>query len=216
MFHYVYRIEIPGTSLFYIGKRSSKLPPNIDRYKGSGTEVSKYKHRVKFILEECSSSVEAYAREKTILGDQWKTNDDCLNQKPGGKGAPAGKDHHWFGKPSAYRKRGADHHAFGKPRADEICDKISVGQNARLPETYLRGEKHPGFGKTRAHETKGKISKTKTGVKLGPQSEEHTQKISKALREYSRPQVTCEWCHRTMDINAATRYHGKNCKLFLK
>jgi hypothetical protein len=216
MYHYVYKIEIPGTSLFYIGKRSSKLPPEIDPYMGSGTEVLKYKMRVKFILETCSSELEAYSREKAILGDQWKTNDDCINQKPGGKGAPSGKDHHWFGKTSAYKQTGKDHHAFGKTRSKEICDKISAGQQQRDSSTYLRGEDHPGFGKNRPTEVRAKISEKKTGVKLGPQSEDHVRKISEALKSHIRPKVTCEWCNRTMDVNNATRYHGSKCKLFVK
>jgi hypothetical protein len=186
--HYVYRIDIINTTLYYFGKRTSKVDILRDNYTGSGTQLLKYPthHRLKTIISEHTSSEEAYIAEKLIIGDLWKTDPNCLNQKPGGKGAPAGENHHWFGKPSAYGKTGKDHHAYGVKRSEEDVAKITEGLKARNASVYLRGENHPGFGKTRSEETKRKLSQKNKGRILGPFTEEHKAKISKGLSGYEK------------------------------
>ena len=188
MFHYIYRIDIANTDLYYFGKRSSKIDIKKDRYTGSGTKLLTFpgSQRIKTIISEHSSSEEAFSAEKIIIGDLWKTDPNCLNQKPGGKGAPSGEDHHWFNKPSTYCKSGQEHHAFGKERSEEVCKRISEGQQLRDKSTYLSGENHPGFGKERSIETKQKLSAKNKGKIIGPFSEDHKAKISLGLSGYKK------------------------------
>jgi hypothetical protein len=237
MFHYIYRIDIANTDLYYFGKRSSKIDIKKDRYTGSGTKLLTFpgSQRIKTVISEHSSSEEAFSAEKIIIGDLWKTDPNCLNQKPGGKGAPSGEDHHWFNKPSAYCKSGQEHHAFGKERSEEVCKKISEGQQLRDKSTYLSGENHPGFGKERSIETKQKLSAKNKGKVIGPFSEDHKAKISLGLSNHVRtpehqarinqslegkrtgnkipPALKeCPHCLRDIDVRNFSRYHGDMCK----
>lgn len=240
MQHYVYKIIVTGTDLYYIGKHSTRKSPENDGYFGSGSKLRTYpiKTRAKIILETFESSKSAFEGEKRIIGDLWKTDPNCLNSKPGGKGAPSGEDHHWYGKPTAYTKRGSEHHLFGKKRAPDVVDKITKGLRARQASVYLRGENHPGFGKSRSAETKQKLSIKNKGRILGPFSDEHKQKISASLTGYKRsaehqakidaallgrrpgnttppPMRLCDHCQREIDVRNFGRYHGDKCSVFL-
>jgi len=188
MIHYVYKTRINGTSLYYIGKRSTALPLDEDHYTGSGTLLHDYPKsiRSKEILRVCESEQEAYELEKSLVGDLWKTDPNCLNQKPGGKGAPSGIDHHWFGKPSAYNCRGDKHHAFGKKRTPEEREKIKQGLLQRPESIYLRGENHPGFGKQRSEETKKKLSDKMRGKIMLPFSDQQKKNMSLAATGKSK------------------------------
>lgn len=103
--HYIYKIIIKGTSFYYFGKHSTSTEPALDGYFGSGTALKQFQkcQMEKTILEFFQNSDAAFAAETKIIGDLWKTDANCLNSKPGGKGAPLGKDHHWYGKPTAYK-----------------------------------------------------------------------------------------------------------------
>lgn len=232
MNHYVYKTCILGTNLYYIGKRSTHGEIYRDHYTGSGTLLLKHGKSLhqKTIISIHDSSDEAYLAEAILLGNLWKVDPNCLNRKPGGKGAPAGEDHHWFGKPTAYCKKAEEHHAFGKVRDDLTRTKISDGQLLRSPSTYLRGESHPLFGKPRPESVRRAIAEKLTGRKLEPFSEAHKKKISKGLTGYKRTEehqarlnealkgrrtgnpnpparLCCCVCHKEVDVRNFSRHH---------
>jgi hypothetical protein len=89
MFHYIYQINVGKK--FYIGKRSSKLPPQTDPYMGSGNVVRRYKRMFgtqgmqKIILETCWSEKEALSREHEIVTWKMVRHPNCLNRIEGGQ-----------------------------------------------------------------------------------------------------------------------------------
>lgn len=96
--HYIYKINfLCGKSgRYYLGKRSYYgLDINNDKYTGSGNfciqYFSKYgkiegKTYTKEILEVNENQKINKDREKIIIGDLWKTDPLCMNQKHGGDG----------------------------------------------------------------------------------------------------------------------------------
>lgn len=91
--HYVYQVSNPLTGEYYIGKRSCSCPIDQDPYMGSGKII---KHKVKssrlkwnkVILSVCPSEEIAYAKERELIGDRWKTDPLCLNLCEGGRRVP--------------------------------------------------------------------------------------------------------------------------------
>tara|TARA_R110002167_G_C12707228_1_gene655113 strand:- start:19088 stop:19711 length:624 start_codon:yes stop_codon:yes gene_type:complete len=94
--HYVYRIDRPSTGEFYIGLRSSKLPPIEDPYMGSGTLLRRKmrNHRSQFfktVLVQVESREEADRLEALLVTEELLLNPLCLNRQPGGFSGPAGQ-----------------------------------------------------------------------------------------------------------------------------
>jgi hypothetical protein len=86
----VYQIKNLMTDGYYIGAHETK---NItDNYMGSSpllrADIKTYgkQNFSKEILMYCSSREEMFEQEIKIIGNYWKTDDLCYNQKPGGKG----------------------------------------------------------------------------------------------------------------------------------
>lgn len=86
----VYRIVNTVNGKYYIGVHKTDNPH--DSYLGSGKAirraVEKYgpSNFYKEILHHDLSKKDAYALEKDTVGDLWKEDPDCYNNKPGGEG----------------------------------------------------------------------------------------------------------------------------------
>ena len=87
--------------------------------------------------------------------------------------------------------------ALGKIRTEETWKKISKNSKAGTPEVRKKlseankGKIPPNKGVPMKREQKIKISKTKTGVKLRPRSEETKRKISEANKGKKLPKNVC-------------------------
>lgn len=93
--HYIYKIHFLcgfPTGRYYLGKHTGYIE---DNYAGSGNFCNAYykkyggilgKTYIKEILEINPSKKINGNREKEVIGDLWKTDPLCMNQKPGGEG----------------------------------------------------------------------------------------------------------------------------------
>lgn len=94
--HYVYLTVCTHDAskhIFYIGKRSSYVPPEQDKlYLGSGSiikrSIKKYGRESfrKIILETCNTEQEAYDLEQLLADEEWMNRPDTMNLKLGGSG----------------------------------------------------------------------------------------------------------------------------------
>lgn len=72
-YHYIYLIVNTLNGKKYIGKRSSKKPPHLDNYMGSGTAIRKAMSEYgkvnfeKFILEECEDKEQLCKMEQLYI-----------------------------------------------------------------------------------------------------------------------------------------------------
>lgn len=81
MYHYVFRTE--EGKRYYIGVRSSKLPPEIDPYIGSGMSVLygiHYIRRVKIVLGVFPTRREAEIEESRLIREHY-VNPFCMNRR---------------------------------------------------------------------------------------------------------------------------------------
>lgn len=93
--HYIYKIHFLcgyPTGRYYLGKHTGQIE---DSYAGSGKFCTAYYKKygkvlgetyIKEIIEINPSKKINKKREKIIIGDLWKTDPLCMNQKPGGDG----------------------------------------------------------------------------------------------------------------------------------
>jgi len=108
MFHFTYKISNPATGEYYYGKHSTD---NVnDGYMSSGNWVPSLteearKGLVKEIVNYYESSELAYEAEKILIGDYWKTDPLCKNEKPGG--------HQSFFERATYKRYCMDKHGVG-------------------------------------------------------------------------------------------------------
>lgn len=123
--HYIYKIHFLcgyPTGRYYLGKHTGKVN---DLYAGSGNFCNAYykkygkipgKTYIKEILEINPSKKINNDREKYIIGDLWKTDKLCMNQKPGGEGGCG---------PGKFSTR------FGEKMSEETKLKISLANKNR-------------------------------------------------------------------------------------
>lgn len=133
------------TSEYYIGKRTDIFLKN--SYRGSSKLVKeKIKNGEPFsflITHLCKSNEDAFAKEKEVIGDLWKTDNLCLNKVPGGKG---GFSHiSWKGIKKSETHRLKIGQSNKKPRKD----KEKVLQAAKLGAEARRGMKDTDEVKSR-------------------------------------------------------------------
>lgn len=106
-FHFVYEIRCKETGKFYRGKHSTDDLD--DGYLGSGRWISNgvRKHGKeryeRIILEMCSTSEEAFAREKELIAEV-RGQTLCMNQKEGGKGLTSEDDSKMWERPGFREK----------------------------------------------------------------------------------------------------------------
>ncbi len=123
--HYIYKIHFLcgfPTGRYYLGKHTGKID---DTYAGSGNFCNAYykkygktlgKTYIKEILEINPSKKINSSREEYLIGDLWKTDPLCMNQKPGGEGGCG---------PGKYATR------FGAKMSEETKAKISLANKNR-------------------------------------------------------------------------------------
>lgn len=123
--HYIYKIHFLygyPTGRYYLGKHTGKVD---DSYAGSGNFCTAYykkygkipgKTYIKEILEINPSKEINATREEYVIGDLWKTDPLCMNQKPGGEGGCG---------PGKFATR------FGAKMSEETKLKISLANKNR-------------------------------------------------------------------------------------
>lgn len=123
LYHYTYLIGHNDCGYFYIGKRSSKQPPERDSYMGSGKELKRLMSLdptgwTKHILSVHPTAQEAYAHEKQLVTSETAKHPACLNIAGGGSG--------WNGQhkrsPEAVERSAAGHR--GKLMRTEVYDRM--------------------------------------------------------------------------------------------
>lgn len=90
MIHYTYKLTFKlDERYYYYGKHSTNYE-SMDKYMGSGATVTKYKKQYgrhcfnKRIIKRFNSTQDALDHERELIGDLWKTDPFCLNNRPGG------------------------------------------------------------------------------------------------------------------------------------
>ncbi len=97
MYYYVYQITNLINGKIYVGKHKSSLPPDENRYYGSGHQIKlaikKYgiENFKKEVLHYCSSLEEMSAKEAQIVTEEFVGRKDTYNMHKGGNG---GWDHY--------------------------------------------------------------------------------------------------------------------------
>lgn len=89
-FNYLYKLTlISDPRFYYYGIRSTNTAPELDRYKGSGRALEKFKKQGlefrKEILGNYKTREEVELEEEKIVGSLWKTDPFCLNRSKGGQ-----------------------------------------------------------------------------------------------------------------------------------
>ena len=89
-------------------------------------------------------------------------------------------------------------HNKGKLCSEEAKKKMSAAKKDRCS-----GKNNSFYGKRHSEETKMRISRTKTGKKLEPFSEEHKQKLSEAMKAENNPNYGKHW-YNNGEVNIMT------------
>ncbi len=88
--NYVYRVDDPASGRYYIGKRTSVMPPHADPYTGSGLWPSRARKAgvalVKTVLAVCPDEMTAYALERWFVEQHRDCDPFCMNLADGGRG----------------------------------------------------------------------------------------------------------------------------------
>tara|TARA_R110002153_G_C13113385_1_gene477927 strand:- start:119 stop:709 length:591 start_codon:yes stop_codon:yes gene_type:complete len=168
---YVYRIDRPSKSEWYIGIRQCKCAPSKDTgYMGSGrllkakmggTPADQW---VKTILVQVETREESARIEAALVGPEQLRDPKCLNRSLGG-----------------------DVGFTGAKQTEEAKQKISRGNKGKRlgmkssPETRAKqSASKKGKRGPLSDEHKAILSAARMGKKTGPMSEEQKEKISKA------------------------------------
>ena len=218
IYGYVYRIDIIGRDLYYIGQQRGPLDLF---YRGHGIWISNY---VKAHgLEDLFVTVLGWAYDKEglnaaeyfILGDRYKTDPRCMNLTCGG-GSKPGNGHlpgEKFGKrvlSKETRERirisnlGQTRSEEARKHIGEAMKKVFSNQEIRAKISRALIEYHKNNpdvykGRSCSEETRAKISASHTGRKLPPFTQEHKDKIRAAQVGYlhwtnGRVNLFCKNC----------------------
>lgn len=98
-------------------------------------------------------------------------------------------------------------HQKGKLKTEEHKKKLSAAKKDKCS-----GENNSFYGKRHSDESKKKISEAKTGVKLGPFSEEHKQKLSEAMKAENNPNYGKHWYHNDEGNNILAKECPPGCE----
>lgn len=213
-FYYIYKMIHPETGEFYIGRRISKVRPDLDvKYRGSS--ISWYKKLtptiikkvlIKEIFEFEISSIEQLIDVEISLISKYITDPLCRNAHIPGKG--------FYGKPgyklSEYTKNKMSLSRTGKSYlTDESIDKIKKARQNQV------------IGPV-SEETKEKMRRSHKGKKLSdehklklmkPKSEEHKEKLRGPRPNAKKPKtkIQCPICKVFGAPNVMKRFHFDNC-----
>jgi hypothetical protein len=109
----------------------------------------------------------------------------------------------------------------GHPHSEQTRKKISENNGRGLKGKF--GEKHPCFGRPRLDNSErlkkawaeGKLKSIggwNKGLKMKPHTDEHKQKMSKAMKGIKKKKVKCPHCSIEGGAPALKRWHFDNCK----
>lgn len=146
--HYTYRITAEDSDKYYYGVSHLKTPRATkedcadDGYFGSGsrTKTNKFfnwknKHKSelkKEVLETFSRKSEAYAHEKLLVGDLWRTDPLCLNSAPGGKDG-------WINRNTGNQIKDCAIHGLTVHRGEK-CYRCIAANSTSVKECPIHGE----------------------------------------------------------------------------
>lgn len=231
MRHYTYITRLKNSEKYYVGRHSTKKPPDIDNYRGSGKWVRSIKNKElleKEILKYYDTVSDLIVAERCLLSEH-VGNVGCMNFNR----SPVG-----FSVGDLNPSRSEDRRELSRKRFIEN-NPMTNPENRIKSSLSQRGRQYPErCGKLHSEETKAKISAAKTGSKLNPKfrnarielskkqyleksdkltfsGNHHSDKTKNILSEKakSRPFHMCQYCEKYFKIQTLTRWHGENCKM---
>lgn len=157
--HYIYKIHFLcgfPAGRYYLGKHTGHID---DAYAGSGDFCKAYYKKygkvngvtyIKEIIEVNPDKKINDSREKIAVGDLWKTDPLCMNQKPGGD-------------------TGIGEHRIGISVPEEVRQKISASlKGYKHSEETINKIRKARIGKKLSEETKAKISSSNRKSRATP------------------------------------------------
>lgn len=188
MHYYLYKITNLKNGKYYIGRRTSKEPPDVDPYMGSGKilkqAMKKHKDFKKDIIETYNSQEELNRAELEIITAEMINDPQCYNLAEGGHGGY-----------TYYQERKFSH-------TEETKKKISNANKGRArPDArhnmYETGLNKYWLGKKRTEEDRAKKSIAAKNNASNP----------------FRNIVKCNVCGKEGQLPNMRRWHFNNCKL---
>lgn len=188
MYHYIYKILNEDNGKYYIGRRSSKCPPDVDPYMGSGKvlkqAMQKHNNFTKTILYTCETYEELVKLESDIITEDMVSDGMCYNIASGGHGGYTDYAH----------MKNFKH-------TQESKDKISKANAGRCRPDVVERNVANGFnkywsGKKRSEEDRKKKSMAAMITNNNPFREE----------------VVCPHCDKVGQKPNMIRWHFENCK----
>ncbi len=173
MYHYIYKMTDPNTDDFYIGRRSSKIKPELDiTYRGSMSswtieENFNKEILIKEILVKDIKTFEYLCElESSIIESVIK---DPLNKNayiPAKGFYRKGPHSEKTKKQISEKTKGENNPMYGKMQSEEGRLKISESnKRADHPNNNRDGVKNPFYGKSHSEEHKKRLSEKTAGSK---------------------------------------------------
>jgi group I intron endonuclease len=170
---------------YYIGKHKVSSD-YFDGYFGSSEVVNNAIE--KYVIEsferitlcEFDNEDECFLAEEKIIGDLWKTDKNCYNKQPGGKGFSSGNNHYTQG--NGFSKKHKENLKIARknrlPHSEETKRKMSESRKGSKRTIEQRknmsraqsGKNNPMYGKTHSEEKKKEIGKKLQGKYTGENS----------------------------------------------
>lgn len=184
-FYYIYKMEDPNTGQYYIGRRSSVVPPEDDiKYRGSSVSWYRLLSKdtinnvlIKKIIETVFQSFEELAEEESRLIKENIKDPLCMNSIVPGRGF-----YHKFPHSEETKKK-LSIASSKQIVSDETKNKISNTLKGRLrgpfTEEHIKNLSESHKGNLITQDQKDKISKSLKGIK---RSEETKHKISESRK----------------------------------
>lgn len=170
---------------YYIGKHMQE-GNQFDGYFGSSPHlqnaIKKYGAESfnRVTLMEFINEKECYSAEKRLVGDLWKTDKNCYNKQPGGKGFSSG----------------LDHYTQGNGFTDAHKENLTKSRNKRPPHSEVTKQRiaESNRGGKRSAATKAKMSKAQSGKNNPMYGKKHTDEKRKEIGDKLRGKYTGEKC----------------------
>lgn len=124
-----------------------------DSYLGSGKALIKAIRKYgkqnfnRQIIKFCASNVDLFEQEQYFVNKEWCLRSDTYNMKPGGKGAPKGSAHHFYGK----------HYTI----AEKVKNGLAIKRAIQGRNWKQTGSRNPNYGKSKSPETVQKMVQSK-------------------------------------------------------
>jgi group I intron endonuclease len=195
MYYYIYKITNTMNENFYIGRRQSELPPELDSYFGSGKilnlAIKKYgkEHFIKEILYTFDTEEELITAEKRLVNEAMVLRKDCYNIAIGGHGGFTYYKDRLFQHTNETKKKISNANK-GRKRPD-LIERMKLEDSTTF--------KHYWDGKTRSQDDR---DKKRLATELAYKEGRHPAKIM----------IKCPHCSIEMGVGNAKRWHFDNCK----